>query len=240
MLGSHWRRSLLRRQLGALGAAPLLKTARDQDWTRSCASQSATAGNARAAGGDGEAAIPRSKARAPAVATFIVLATVCCMSPARADDVPPPTTPATTTPDAPPPDPYHPPAPTRAPKPAPVHSAPAVHSVRVVPAPTRAYSRPSPRPAVGVQRTPVHRARKKVTRKPRVHAVHRAPAPKPKPVTVTFKPFANLVATSRLSSASTVGGDDRQQHYLRLAGLAFALLAAAALSLHVLSVRMIL
>ena len=62
------RRSLLRRLLGASRAALTGTLARHSISTRVRASQDATAGAARADGGYGEAAIPGSKARAPAVA----------------------------------------------------------------------------------------------------------------------------------------------------------------------------
>jgi len=58
----------------------------------------------------------------------------------------------------------------------------------------------------------------------------------PKPVKVTFAPFANFVAAPNLS---LVTSDDRDRtRYLWLAGFAFAVLAAAGLSLHVMSVRL--
>jgi len=56
-------------------------------------------------------------------------------------------------------------------------------------------------------------------------------------VKVTFTPFANFVAASNLSFVTP---DDRDRtRYLWLAGSAFSVLAAAGLSLHVLSVRMV-
>jgi hypothetical protein len=61
--------------------------------------------------------------------------------------------------------------------------------------------------------------------------------PKPKPVKVTFNPFVNLVASSTLLATAADNGD--RGHYLWFAGLAFALLATAGMSLHVLSVRMV-
>lgn len=114
------RRPLLRRRLGALGAALTREAAAGWELTRSSASHDATAGHARAVrSGDGEAAIPASKARAPAVGDRRrPRAVCCCCSLARADDAPPPATnPTSTTPNAPPPDPYHPPAPQPKPKP---------------------------------------------------------------------------------------------------------------------------
>jgi hypothetical protein len=62
-----------------------------------------------------------------------------------------------------------------------------------------------------------------------------APKPKPKPVKVTFNPFANLVAASAILATTDASGD--RDRYLRFAGLAFAVLAGAGLCLHVLSIR---
>jgi hypothetical protein len=222
------RRPLLRRRRRAPGAAPTLKAAVDWRLTRSSASQDAAAGHARAVGGHGEAAIPASKARAPAVATIIVLAALCCVSAARGDNAPPTvTSPTSTTPDAPPPDPYHPPAPQSKPKrPAVVHSAP----VRTYTPPPPAAPVRSARPRQTVGPRPA-----KAVHKRKVRPVHRHVAPKPKPVKVTFNPFANFVAASN-ALATTEDSSDRDR-YLRLAGLAFALLALAGLSLQLLAVR---
>lgn len=233
--GSQGRGSLLRRLLWALGAALTLRTA----------AQDATAGAARTVGGSGEAAIPVSKARVPAVATAIALAALCCCPLALATDPPPATTPTSTTPDAPPPDPYTPPPAAKpkashASRPAPVHSAPVVHR------PT--YSPPAAAPAAAPV-VPVHRAQtrraaprphpkrhpRKVVHKRRYHVAAKPVAPKP--VKVNFNPFANLVASSGL--LATGGDDGDRQRYLLLAGFAFALLAAGGLSLHVLSVRVL-
>ena len=239
MRGSRGPRSLLRRRLWALGAALTRNAAVYRELTRTSASLSATAGSfARAARGHGEAAIPASTARAPAVAAVIVLAAVCCVSPARGDSgTTPPAAPTSTTPDAPPPDPYQPPAKAspkpRQSRPAVVHSAPVYHPpvpTYMPPAPTvqvRTYQpsaspRPHPRPAKVVHK-----------RKPRV--VHRHAAPKPKPVRVTFNPFARLVAASNLLAVPEDTSD--RSRYLWLAGFAFAILAAAGLSLHTLAVR---
>lgn len=152
---------------------------------------------------------------------------------ALADDTTPPsTTPTGTTPDAPPPDPYHPPVTAKPKSPAPRRSAPAVvHSAPAVP--TRSYS-PPVTVAAPVRRAPTHRVAKKKVKvhKARTHAVRQVA---PKPVKVTFAPFANLVASADVVTP-TVGGD-RRDRYLWAAGLAFAVLAVAGLSLHVLSVR---
>jgi hypothetical protein len=230
------RRPLLRRRRRASGAALTLKAAADWRLTRSSASQDAAAGHARAVRGHGEAAIPASKARAPAVATIIVLAALCCASAARGDNAPPTvTSPSSTTPEAPPPDPYHPPAPASKPKPAPtvVRSAPA-HS-----APVQTYRPPAPVVPVRTvqpQRTVRQRSAKAAhKRKARVVHRHVVPKPKPEPVKVTFNPFANMVAAS--SVLGTTDDTNDRDRYLWLAGIAFAVLALAGLSLQVLAVR---
>jgi hypothetical protein len=234
------RRSLLRRPQGALGAAPILRSTEKADFaTRPSASEDATAGFARAAAGYGEAAIPAAQARAPAVAIAVIVAALWWVPASLADEAPPPpTTPTATTPDAPPPDPYH--APATAPKPktaVPKRSAPVVvHSAP--PVRTRSYSPPVTRSAP-VRSTPTHRvkhvrAKKVVAHKTRKHVVRRHVAPKP--VKVTFTPFADLVATAATLSLPTGDGGQRDR-YLRFAGLAFAVLAAAALSLQLFSTR---
>lgn len=232
--------SLLRRLPGALGAALSLNTAANRGLTRISASQDATAGQARSEAPDREAALPGASARAPAVATAVVMVALCCVASARADSVPPPaTTPTSTTPDAPPPDPYKPPTPVS--KPRAVTKPTVVHSTPVYRAPVRTYTPPAPavvvRPrAVVVQHTSRSRRVKAVHRhKARVVHRHVAAKSKPKPVKVTFNPFANLVAASGL--LATTGGTGDRTRYLLLAGFAFALLAASGLSLHVLVVR---
>src|SRR6266550_14404 len=157
-----------------------------------------------------------------------VLAGLLCSAPVALADATPPPPPATTTPDAPPPDPYHPPA--ASPKPtssAPKRSAPVVHSAPAVR--TRSYSPPVT--SVGPVRSVPARGRqvrvKKAAHKPRRHVVHRPVAPKP--VKVTFAPFANLAASADISLPAGDGG--HRDRYLRFAGLAFALLAVAGLSL---------
>jgi hypothetical protein len=236
MAAPRGRRSLLRRLLGAFGAALRATLARSSYSTRACASQDATAGHARADGGYGKAAIPGSKARAPAVAVAVLVGVLCCAPAALADATPPPTTPPPTTPDAPPPDPYHPPAASPKPKTSPPRrSAPVVHSAPT--APTRSYSPPVTR-AAPVRSVPTHRAKqprakKVVAHKVRKHLVRRHVAAKP--VRVTFAPFANLVAAADINLPTGDGGG--RDRYLRFAGLAFALLAAAGLALQVLSTR---
>lgn len=237
MGSSRGKRSLLRRQLRALGAALTLNTSGDRELTRESASQDATAGQARDVRGHGEAAIPRPSVRAPAVATLVVLAALCCVSHARADSgTPPPTTPTSTTPDAPPPDPYKPPAKVSTSKPKPTRPA-VVHSAPVYHAPVRTYTPPAPtvRPSA-VQ--PRHTARPRPARavhKRKARVVHRHVAPKPKPVRVTFNPFANLVATSSMLKSTAEAGD--RGRYLWLAGFAFAVLAISALSFQLLATR---
>ena len=230
------RRSLLRRLPGAYGAALIGTLARNVISTRVCASNDATAGDARADGGYGEAAIPGSKARAPAVAIAVLVSVLCCAPAALADATPPPTTPPPTTPDAPPPDPYHPPAASPKPRTSPPkRSAPVVHAAPR--SPTRSYSRPVTPAAPPVRSAPAHRAKparvkKVVAHKARRNVVRRHVAPKP--VKVTFAPFADLVATADITLPA--GGAHRDR-YLWLAGIAFAFLAAAGLSLNLLSVR---
>jgi hypothetical protein len=231
------RRSLLRRLPGAYGAALIGTLARNVISTRVCASNDATAGDARADGGYGEAAIPGSKARAPAVAIAVLVSVLCCAPAVLADATPPPTTPPPTTPDAPPPDAYHPPAASPKPRTSPPkRSAPVVHAAPR--SPTRSYSPPVTQAAPPVRSAPTHRAKparvkKVVAHKARKHVVRRHVAPKP--VKVTFAPFANLAAAADINLPTIDGG--RRDRYLRLAGLAFAVLAAAALSLHVTALR---
>jgi hypothetical protein len=52
---------------------------------------------------------------------------------------------------------------------------------------------------------------------------------------VTFAPFANLAATADISLPA--GNEGNRDRYLWLAGLAFAVLAVAGLSLQLLSTR---
>jgi hypothetical protein len=81
---------------------------------------------------------------------------------------------------------------------------------------------------------------KKAVHKPRKRVVHhrQKPKPKPAPVKVTLAPLAHVLAAAKsplpVLPSSSGGGDDP---YLWLAGLAFAVLAVAGLSLHLLSVR---
>jgi hypothetical protein len=209
----------------------------------------------------------RGVACAPAVASFpraakallacaLVTAALWSVTAARADETPAPSpTPTTTTPDAPPPDPYKAPAksppqsskPKSTPQP-PTRSAPA--------APVRSYtppvqSRPStstynaptytaptyraPTYRAPVTRAKTHRVAKKAV--PRKRAVHRRAKPKPAPVTVTLAPMAHVLAAAEAPLPVVSTSDGGRDPYLWLAGLAFALLAVAGLSLHLLSVR---
>jgi hypothetical protein len=233
------QRSLLRRLLRVPGATLIADVAVVRP---RCGSQDATAGHARAVEGYGEAAIPISKARAPAVATLVLVAALWVAAPARADEAPPPvTTPTSTTPDAPPPDPYH--APPKQSKPkaaAPKRSAPVVRSAPAVrSAPTRSYTPPAVTPSAPVRSVPARKAARphlrKAAHKPKRHVAHRTVAPKPKPVKVTFNPFAGFVATANF--VAVPGDSSDRDRYLWLAGFAFALLAVAGLSLQALSTR---
>jgi hypothetical protein len=140
----------------------------------------------------------------------------------QADEIPP--QPPTTTIDAPPPDRYTPP-----PKPvtkkkvvAPVTHVATHQTVRTYTppatytAPRIAASKPAARPKV------VHRQKKKVARR------------EAKPVTVSLAPIAHILAASRLPAPP---GPADKEPYLWLAGLSFAVLALAGLSLQVLTVR---
>jgi hypothetical protein len=230
-------RSLLRRLLGAHGAALMGKLG----VRRLCAAaprQDATAGMSRAGVELGEAAIARSTgARAGrcdstnrALGTTKVLA-VCGLGaallwsgtgPAVADDVTPPA--ATTTIDAPPPDPYKPPVRSVTPKPAAPRST-------YTPA-ARTYTPPtSIAPRAAVQTSPQQRQAKAV-RRPRKRAVrHPAKAP---PASTWLAPLPRVVAAAGIPLSAA---NERDDPYLWLAGVAFAVLAVAGLSLHMLSMR---
>jgi hypothetical protein len=177
-------------------------------------------------------------------------------SAAWADETPPapPATPTTTTPDAPPPDPYKAPAKSAPSKP---KSTP---STRSAPAqPVRSYtppvqSRPStptysaptytaptyraPTYRAPTSRARTHRVAKKAVHKPRKHVVHKRVKPKPAPVKVSLAPLAHVLAAANTPlPVPASSSDGRKDPYLWLAGLAFAVLAAGGLSLHLLSVR---
>jgi hypothetical protein len=65
------------------------------------------------------------------------------------------------------------------------------------------------------------------------HRKRPARAAKSPPVTVSLAPLAHVVAAARIPLPAT---DEREEPYLWLAGIAFAVLAAAGLTLHMLSV----
>lgn len=80
------------------------------------------------------------------------------------------------------------------------------------------------------------RPAKVVHHKRKAHVVRRHVAPpKPRPVKVTFNPFARFVAASSL--LSTAENASHRDRYLWLAGFAFAVLAVSALSLQLLAAR---
>jgi hypothetical protein len=145
---------------------------------------------------------------------------------AHADATPPPTT----TSDAPPPDNYSPPARV---KPKPVaprrtYTPPA----RTYTPPARTYTPPAsitPRPAVQTSRS---KRKAKVVRHHRKQPVR--PIAKAPPVSTWLAPLPQVAAAARIPLARAVDGD---HPYLWLAGIAFAVLAVAGLSLHLLSMR---
>lgn len=171
-------------------------------------------------------------AAAPTSLALVAGALWLC-GPAAADD--PPLPPTTTAVDAPPPDPYHPSKPATTVKQAPA-TRQSVSNARSAPA--RVYSGPVSRPAAAptVQRTvrvstPSRRRPGKVVRKKqRRHVVARTQ----RPVTITLAPVPELAAAAE---APLPPADERGHHYLLGAGAAFALLALAGLSLHLLCVR---
>ena len=229
-------RSLLRRLLGAHGAALIGKRVRTL-----CAAaprQDATAGMSRAGAELGEAATARSAgARAGrcdstnrAFGTTKVLV-VCGLGaavlwsgagPAVADDVTPPA--ATTTTDAPPPDPYTPPVRNVKPKPA----APR----RTYTPAARTYTPPaSIAPRAAVQTSRPQRQAKVVRRSRKPPVRHPAKAP---PASTWLAPLPRVVAAASIPLSAANEHDDP---YLWLAGVAFAVLAVAGLSLQMLSMR---
>ena len=140
-------------------------------------------------------------------------------TPALADSTPPPTT----TSDAPPPDPYTPPARVK-PKP--------VAPRRTYAPAARTYTPPAsitPRPAVQTSRPQRHSKPARPHRPAQVR--HPAKAP---PVSTWLAPLSQVVAAAQIRLPAT---NERDHPYLWLAGLAFAVLAVAGLSLHVLTAR---
>ncbi len=141
---------------------------------------------------------------------------------ALADTTPPPTT---TTSEAPPPDPYAPQVRTVKPKPA----APR----RTYTQPARTYTPPAsvaPRPAVQSSRP--RRQAKTVRHHRKQHPVrHPAKAP---PASTWLAPLPRVVAAAGVPLPAV---NERNHPYLWLAGIAFAVLAVAGLSLQMLSMR---
>jgi hypothetical protein len=165
------------------------------------------------------------------VCGLVTSALAWCGTPALADATPAPP-PTTTTADAPPPDPYKPQVRastkpktvTPAARPAPVvHSAPTTVQ-HYVPAVTT-----TPRAAPA---TPVHHVRTKARHKKSVPVRHH---PKKRAaVNLGLAPVAQLLAAAEAPVRSSKASDGE---LLRLAGVAFAVLAAASLSLVGLSRR---
>jgi hypothetical protein len=237
-------RSLLRRLLGAHGAALMRKRGAGTVCCAAAPRRGATAGQSRAGTGHGEAAIARSAGaragRCDSANRFLgttKLLAVCGLGavvlwsgagPAVADDVAPP--PTTTTTDAPPPDPYTPPVRNAKPKTSPSRAY--TTPPRTYTRPARIYTSPvstATRPAVQTSRpqrraTAVQRHRKQPVRRP-------AKAP---PASVWLTPLPRILTAARIPLSAA---DERDHPYLWLAGVAFAVLALAALSLHLLSVR---
>jgi hypothetical protein len=230
-------RSLLRRLLGAHGAAPMGKRG-VRTLFAAAPRQDATAGRSRAGAELGEAAIARGAgARAGrcdstnrVLGTTKVLA-LCGLGaavlwsgagPAVADDVTPPA--ATTTTDAPPPDPYKPPVLSVKPKPA----APR----RTDTPAARTYTPPAsiaPRPALQTSRP--QRQAKAVRRSRKQPVPHPAKAP---PASTWLAPLPRVVAAAGIPLPAA---NERDDPFLWLAGVAFAVLAVAGLSLQMLSMR---
>jgi type IV secretory pathway VirB10-like protein len=177
------RSPLLRRLLGALGAAPV---------------------------------------KACAVGGIAITALLWCAV-VQADEIPP--SPPTSTIDAPPPDSYTPPPKPVAPKKvaAVTHAAPRVTLRRYTPRPAQTA------PAVAATTKPVHRAKA-------VHKRRKKPAARKRtqPLRVSVAPVAHVVEAARLP-APLAGSSETP--YLWLAGLSFAVLALAGLSLQAITVR---
>jgi hypothetical protein len=166
---------------------------------------------------------------------MVTSALAWCGAPALADTTPAPSPTTTTTPDAPPPDAYKPPVHTSTTKaaPRPARTAPVVHST---PTPVHHYA-PAVRTTPRVAPAPTVRYTPHAKPKPRRHkksAPVRHRAPKRAAVHLGLAPVAQLFATAEVPFSSTRASDNE---LLRLAGLAFALLAAASLSFVFLSRR---
>jgi hypothetical protein len=212
------RRSLLRRQPRALGAAlrPDTASTRKRHQTPRPEQRAPSGCQARRPS-------PARTERAPAVATLLCVAVLGLWgsSAARADEVPPP--PATTVPDAPPPDPYKAPPRPSTPK------AVAPRRVAPVRSSPRAYT-PAPAPA------PVVRApRVKPKRHVPVVRKHRAPAKRHVAPKVSLAPVSHVLAATRISVPVATGSS--QHPYLWLSGISFAVLAVAGTGLLLLAQR---
>jgi hypothetical protein len=147
-------------------------------------------------------------------------------APALADTTPPATT---TTSDAPPPDPYTPPVRSVKPRPAArarTYTPPAAIAPRSSIAP-----RPSIAPRAAV-RTSRPQPKAKAVRHQRKQPVR--PPTKAPPVSTWLAPLPRVVAASVIPFPTT---NERDHPYLWLAGIAFAVLAVAGLTLHTLSMR---
>ena len=238
------RRSLLRRLLGAHGAAfPF----RSGVVTPSSANPpEVTAGSARVGAQVDAALVREARTRAGRcrpgaslgdLAKILAICGVCGIGAAAlwvgaavaaADDGAPPAATTTTT-DAPPPDPYAPPVRGKTPKPAVTHRVVPRMAPRSRSAPV---STPSPRlvPAAASPKAKPHA--RTVRRHPKRHL---RPIVKAPPASAWLAPLAQVVRAGQ--APLPVTADGRHRRYLWLAGIALATLAAAALSLHVLSVR---
>jgi len=231
------RRSLLRRLLGARGAA-LITTGgvvSVPDVTQMRHERQRPASRPRTPTWGGRPS-PKGQVRVPAVASSRRLAVLCgivatalaCAGLAWAEETPPPPT-TTTAPDAPPPDPYAPPArakPKAKAKPAPRRVAPA--------APVRSYTPPAPvapRQAVQTSR-PKPQRKAKVVRKQRKQPARRESSSRQE--TVPLAPVAHVLAAVHIPLATD---GDAKDPYLWLAGLAFAVLAVGGSGLVLLTMR---
>ena len=243
MAAPRGRRSLLRRLLGAQGAAPGFRP----EVVRPSGANpppDVTAGFASVRAEDEAALVREARARdgrcrpgasVGDLAKILAICGICGIGAAApwfgaavaaADDGAPPA--VTTTTDAPPPDPYTPPVRRKTPKPAVTHRV----APRVTPRSSSApVFTPSPRLVGGATSPKAKPHAKTVRRHPKrpLRPIVKAP-----PASAWLAPLAQVVRAGQAPLPSTDGRHDR---YLWLAGIALAALAAAALSLHVLSVR---
>ena len=174
--------------------------------------------------------------RAPAVAVVALAGLLWLAPPALADETtPPPTTPTGTTPDAPPPDPYRPPVTAKPKSAVPKRSAPVVvHSAPA--ARTRSYS-PPVTAAAPVRRAPTHRVAKEEGDGRQSRG---ACGSSSRDAEAGEGDVRSLYQPRRVGRHPCASGPTKSpRRYLWAAGLAFAVLAVAGLSLHVLSVRLL-